>query len=170
LEGQRYCSVLFALEKEWAELTAEERHRQRQERAKPVLDALLAGSRTAAVCLWKSAALSTEQWPWLIRNLEDGRLEISNKRAERSIKPFVMGRKNFLFAITPGGAQGSAMIFSLIETAKENKLDPFRHLVWVMQTAPVLSTSDSDWALELLPENAPAECRPAQKRAEKRSF
>lgn len=170
LEGQRYCSALFALEKEWAELTAEERYKQRQERAKPVLDALLAWSRTKAAppqsAFGKALHYLQEQWPWLIRYLEDGRLEISNNRAERSIKPFVMDRKNFLFANTPGGAQGSAVIFSLIETAKEKGLDPFRYLVWVMQNAPVLSVSNSDWALKLLPRNAPAECRAVQKTGE----
>lgn len=167
LEGQRYCSALFALEKEWAELTAEERYKQRQERAKPVLDALLAWSRTKAAppqsLLGKALHYLQEQWPWLIRYLEDRRLEISNNRAERSMKPFVMDRKNFLFANTPNGAQGSAVIFSLIETAKENGLDPFRYLVWMMQNAPALSISDSEWAVKLLPENAPAECRAAQK-------
>ena len=70
-----------------------------------------------------------EQWPYLIRYLEDGRLELSNNRAERSIKPFVMGRKNWLFANTPAGAQSSAVIYSLIETAKENQLDPYRYLL-----------------------------------------
>ena len=54
-----------------------------------------------------------EQWPYLTRYLEDGRLELSNNRAERSIKPFVMGRKNWLFANTAGGAQASAVIYSL---------------------------------------------------------
>ena len=51
---------------------------------------------------------------YLINYLKDGRLEISNNRAERSIKPFVIGRKNFLFAITPRGAQNSATMFSLV--------------------------------------------------------
>ena len=50
------------------------------------------------------------------------------KRAERSIKPFVIDRKNFLFANTERGAQGSAVMFSIIETAKENGLDPYRYL------------------------------------------
>ena len=66
-------------------------------------------------------------------NLEEGRLELSNNRAERSIKSFVMGRKNWLFANTPGGAQTSSVIYSLIETAKENGLDPYRYLLWVLQ-------------------------------------
>ena len=50
-----------------------------------------------------------EQWPYLVRYLEDGRLELSNNRAERSIKSFVMGWKNFLFCNTPGGAQSSPL-------------------------------------------------------------
>jgi hypothetical protein len=51
---------------------------------------------------------------------EDGRIEISNNRAERSIKPFVIGRKNWLFCNTPKGARASAIIYSIVETAKEN--------------------------------------------------
>ena len=100
-----------------------------------------------------------EQWPYLIRYLEDGRLELSNNRAERSIKPFVMGRKNWIFANTPGGAQASSVIYSLIETAKENGLDPYRYLLWVLRNAPVLSQSDEPWAEQLSPANAPDECR-----------
>ena len=99
-----------------------------------------------------------EQWPYLTRYLEDGRLELSNNRAERSIKPFVMGRKNWLFANTPGGAQASAVIYSLIETAKENGLDPYRYLRWVLQNAPQLSETDETWAEKLLPARAPKEC------------
>ena len=73
--------------------------------------------------LGKALHYLREQWPYLVRYLEDGRLELSNNRAERSIKPFVMGRKNWLFSNTPAGAQSSAVIYSLIETAKENGLD-----------------------------------------------
>ncbi|MEG2139097.1 MAG: transposase, partial [Oscillospiraceae bacterium] len=102
------------------------------------------------------------QWPYLMRYLEDGRLELSNNRAERSIKPFVMGRKNFLFANTPGGAQGSATIFSLIETAKENDLDPFRYLVWVLSSAPEMAAGDANWPEKLAPAHAPESCRNLQ--------
>ena len=75
---------------------------------------------------------------------------------------FVMGRKNWLFANTPAGAQSSAVIYSLIETAKENKLDPHRYLLWVLQSAPVLSQADEFWAEKLLPANAPQECHVPQ--------
>ena len=65
---------------------------------------------------------------------------------------------NWLFANTPVGAQASAVIYSLIETAKENKLDPYKYLLWVLQSAPVLSEEDAAWTEKLLPANAPEEC------------
>lgn len=100
------------------------------------------------------------QWPYLVRYLEDGRLGLSNNRAERSIKPFVMGRKNFLFCNTPGGAQSSAVLYSLIETAKETGLDPYRYLQWGLECTPKLEqTADETWAEKLIPAEAPAECR-----------
>ena len=147
-----------------AELTPEERYEKRLEQEKPVLDALLSWANEMQVKTAPKSALGRaihyllEQWPYLTRYLEDGRLELSNNRAERSIKPFVMGRKNWLFANTPGGAQASSVIYSLIETAKENGLDPHRYLLWVLQTAPQLSETDEAWAEKLLPANAPEEC------------
>mgnify|MGYP002510264047 FL=1 len=122
--GECYCTRLFQLEESFAELTPEERYTKRLEQEKPVLDALLAWanetiSKTAPKsALGKALHYLLEQWPYLVRYLEDGRLELSNNRAERSIKPFVMGRKNWLFANTPAGAQSSAVIYSLIETAR----------------------------------------------------
>ena len=86
-------------------------------------------------------------------------MELSNNRAERSIKPFVMGRKNWLFANTPAGAQSSAVIYSLIETAKENQLDPYRYLLWVLSSAPNLARNVSYWAEKLTPDCAPVDCR-----------
>ena len=166
--GECYCSRLFKLEQAFAELTPEERYEKRLEQEKPVLDALLSwANETQAKTAPKSALgraihYLLEQWPYLTRYLEDGRLELSNNRAERSMKPFVMGRKNWLFANTPGGAQASAMIYSLIETAKENKLDPYKYLLWVLQSAPGLSQADEFWAEKLLPANAPQECHVPQ--------
>lgn len=163
MEGLQYCNALFAIERELAELPPEERYIQRLARSKPVMDALLAWAETRKAppksALGKALHYLREQWIYLERYLEDGRLELSNNRAERSIKPFVMGRKNFLFANTEGGAQGSATIYSLIETAKENGLDPYRYLVHVLTEAPVLAAAREDWADRLLPENAPKECR-----------
>ena len=111
----------------------------RQERSKPVLDAMLAwaNTRTAAPKseLGKELTYLKNQWMTLTVFLEDGRIELSNNRAERSIKPFVISRENFLFANTPGGARASAVLFSLIETAKENGVDPYKYLTWVLTEA-----------------------------------
>ena len=116
-----------------------------------------ANSSTAAPnsALGKALHYLKEQWPYLVNYLKDRRLEISNNRAERSIKPFVIDRKNFLFANTPGGAQGSAVIFSLIQTAIENGLDPWRYLTWLIDNA---AKGDVD-AVGLLPWVAPDSCR-----------
>ena len=162
--GECYCSRLFKLEQAFAELTPEERYEKRLEQAKPVLDALLSWANEMQAKTAPKSALGRaihyllEQWPYLTRYLEDGRLELSNNRAERSIKPFVMGRKNWLFANTPGGAQASAVIYSLMETAKENKLAPYKYLLWVLQSAPGLSQADEFWTEKLLPARAPEEC------------
>jgi len=164
-KGVAYCTKLFNLEKEYTQqqLSYEERKQRRLELSKPVLDAMLAwaNTRNAAPKSKLGMALNylKNQWVPLTNFLLDGRLELSNNRAERSIKPFVMSRKNFLFANTPLGAQGSAVIFSLIETAKENGLDPYRYLVWVLEQAPKLSVNDSQWAEKLLPASAPDECK-----------
>jgi len=162
-QGLAYCTLLFQIEEGLADLPPEERHIQRLKQAKPVLDAMLAWADNRAAApksaLGKAFTYLREQWPYLINYLKDGRLEISNNRAERSIKPFVIDRKNFLFANTPGGARGSAVIFTLIQTAIENGLEPYRYLTWLMHTAIGLDLSTADAVQQLLPWNAPAECK-----------
>ena len=161
--GLKYCNDLFAWEKQFSKLSPEERKNQRLKEEQPILDALLAwadsisGSVAPKSALGKALHYLREQWPYLIRYLEDGRLELSNNRAERSIKPFVIGRKNFLFANTPLGAKASAVIYSLIETAKENELDPYQYLLWVLEQAPKLAVDNGNWAERLTPGNCPAD-------------
>ena len=161
--GLDYCNKLFAREEQFKGLSPENRTKHRLKEEKPILDALLAWANSVPAApksaLGKALHYLQEQWPYLIRYLEDGRLELSNNRAERSIKPFVIGRKNFLFANSPLGAQASAVIYSLIETAKENSLDPYRYLLWVLEQAPKLFLTDRAWAEKLTPDNAPAVCR-----------
>ncbi len=115
--GLEHCNKLFAWEEQFKELSPEERTKQRLKEEKPLLDALLvwadsiSGSAAPKSALGKALYYLKEQWLYLIRYLEDGRLELSNNRAERSVKPFVIGRKNFLFANSPLGAQASAVIY-----------------------------------------------------------
>ena len=164
-QGLAYCNLLFAIEQELSEkkVTEKERYHERLKQAKPVLDATFAwaNSRTAAPksALGKALNYLKEQWPYLTNYLKDGRLEIPNNRAERSIKPFVIDRKNFLFANTPKGATGSAVMFSMIQTAIENGLDPCRYLTWLLKTANNADLNDRQTVQALLPWNASIECR-----------
>ena len=163
-QGLAYCNLLFEIEQGLSEETAPKRYEQRLEQAKPVLDAMFAwaNSRTAAPksALGKAFTYLKEQWPYLTNYLKDGRLEISNNRAERSIKPFVIDRKNFLFANTPKGAAGSAVMFSLIQTAIENGLDPYKYLSWLLKQAKDADLTDAQVVQRLLPWNAAVECKP----------
>ena len=160
--GVAYCSQLFKLEEKLKDLSPEGRKAKRQEQKK-VLDAMLAWANTRSAApkskLGEALNYLKNQWSTLIVYLEDGHIELSNNRAERSIKPFVISRKNFLFANTAKGAQDSAVMFSLIETAKENGLDPYRYLAWVLNEAPKRSSNNTAWAAMLLPQNAPQNCR-----------
>ena len=162
-QGLAYCNLLFKIEEGLVDLSPQERYDQRLKQAKPVLDALLAWANTRAAVpkstLGKALFYLKEQWPYLLNYLKDGRLELSNNRAERSIKPFVIDRKNFLFANTPSGAKSSAVIFSLLLTATENGLDPYRYLTWLLSSAAGMDLAHSQNARFLLPWNAPAICK-----------
>lgn len=76
------------------------------------------------------------QWQKLIRYVDNGHLNIDNNRAERAVKPFVIGRKNWLFANTASGANASAVLYSIIETAKANGLTPFNYLMHLLEELP----------------------------------
>jgi len=163
LRGKQYCDRLFTIENEISDLPPEERLRKRKELSEPILgefhDWLFRLNDAPNSLLGKAVQYTRKYWPHLVTYLQDGRLEISNNRAERSIKPFVMGRKNFLFANVPKGAEASAIIYSLVETAKENSLDPYRYLTWLMHEAPKLNLGAEEQIARLLPVNAPEECR-----------
>lgn len=140
LRGKRYCDRLFELERGYEGLCSDERFKKRQAFSKPLVEEFFAWLQSLNVLpkmpIGVAVQYALKQREYLEHYLLDGRLEISNNRAERSIKPFVIGRKNFLFANTPRGAKASAMMFSLIETAKENGLNPFAYLSYIFQNAP----------------------------------
>ena len=160
--GQAYCTKLFLIERELQDLPPETRYKNRLRREKPLLDEFRtwADTRTAAPKSKLGQAFSylQNQWTPLTNYLLDGRLEISNNRAERSIKPFVMGRKNFLFANTPRGARASTVLYSILETAKTNALDPYRYLLFLLEDFPNANQERCDWFLPFLPWNAPDDC------------
>jgi hypothetical protein len=98
------------------------------------------------------------QWEKLVTFLEDGRLAIDNNSSERAIKPFVVGRKNWLFANTPDGADASAVIYSIIETAKENGLNATAYVEYLLERLPSATTSELDSLLPWSP-SLPASLR-----------
>ncbi|MGO3346514.1 MAG: IS66 family transposase [Marinomonas sp.] len=102
----------------------------------------------------KAIQYNLNQWDKLTVYLTDGRINIDNNRAERAIKPFVIGRKNWLFANTGKGARSSAILYSVIETAKANGLIPYDYLTTLFETLPLLNDkSDYDEIDRLLPWN-----------------
>ncbi|MFT2112057.1 IS66 family transposase, partial [Marinomonas sp. 2405UD68-3] len=91
------------------------------------------------------------QWDKLVQYLKSPELQLDNNRAERAIKPFVIGRKNWLFSNTGNGAKSSAVLYSIIETAKANGLIPYEYLVTLFEELPKRNTEDS--LEDLLPWN-----------------
>lgn len=168
-EGLQFCHRLYKIEKEINELedgSAEVRKKQRLENSLPVLDAFLSwlkGQRsrvTPKSKLGQAIQYCINQWPRLTTFLEDGRLEIDNNRAERSIKPFVIGRKNWLFSKSMKGAKASAIIYSLVETAKENQLNPLSYLTYVFEQLPLIDVNNELALDQLMPwsETIPQNC------------
>jgi transposase len=141
-KGIQYCDKLFYYEKQFALLSPEDRLKERKRLSKPLMDELYTWLGTLREppksLMGKAIYYAHSQRKYLERYLLDGRLEISNNRAERTIRPFVMGRKNWLFSNTPNGARASAIYYSLIESAKENGLNPFEYLSWIFANAPNL--------------------------------
>lgn len=156
-EGLNYCNKLFAIERDLKDRSNEDRKTERLSRSKPLLDEFFQWlKKQQRQTLPKSAfgkaiAYCLNQWNDLTTFLLDGQLEIDNNRAERSIKPFVIGRKNFLFSNTPKGARGSAIIYSLIETAKENRLKPLEYLTWLFEKLPNVDTTEKAVIDAMLP-------------------
>jgi transposase len=158
-EALEQINRLFVIERELKHLSSEDRLKARDLQSRPVVEGFrkwLDEVKSAALpksLIGAAVQYGDNQWKKLVRFLEDGRIEISNNCAERSIKPFVIGRKNWLFANTPKGARASAVIYSLVETAKENKLNPYAYLNNLFEKLPNLHSKDNETLDPLLPWN-----------------
>lgn len=150
---------LYALEKRARkqEYSPKQIFELRQEKAGPILDTFKQWLDKKKLqtppkgLLGAAIRYTLNQWPRLIGYIEDGHLCIDNNMAENSIRPFVVGRKNWLFSGTPEGAEASALLYSLIETAKANKLEPYTYLRHIFDRLPA-ATSLEDYEA-LLPWN-----------------
>lgn len=96
------------------------------------------------ITLGKAVTYAKNQKPYMENYLLDGRCALSNNAAENAIRPFTVGRKNWLFADTPKGADASAMVYSLVETAKANGVNVYAYLQYLL-----INMADGDWHTHL---------------------
>ncbi len=140
---------LYRVEKKAQGLPATERQSLRDAESRPLIGKLEQWLEKSIAqvppktAIGKALQYLQGQWPRLTAFLEDGRIPLDNNPAENAIRPFVVGRKNWLFSHTPRGAHASATIYSLIETAKANGLEPYAYLVDVLKNLPAAET-DAD--------------------------
>lgn len=133
---------LYKTEKQIRDLPLEEKHRIRQERSKPQLVKIKAWLEDnlhkvpPKTKLGEALHYLAAQWERLTIYIQDGRLEIDNNGIERAIRPFAVGKKNWLFANSQAGAKASAALYSLIETAKLHGQEPYRYLKQVFTELP----------------------------------
>ncbi len=144
---------LYGIERKIQDLTADEKKAVRQKEAKPLLEAIKTWLDQKAPkvlpksLLGKAIRYTLGIWPKLILYIEDGVIDIDNNKTENAIRPFVIGRKGFLFSGSPRGARASAMLYSLIESAKANHLEPRAYLTHVFENLPTAKTEQAITAL-----------------------
>ena len=147
-EGLALIQRIYRIEKIAREtkLSPEQRQKLRSDKARPIWDELRRwldakrGHAPPQTLVGQAMTFLDNQWPLLIRVLDDGRLEVDNNLCENAIRPFVMGRKAWLFSDTPAGAEASARLYSLIETAKACGLEPYAYLRRVFTELPKATT------------------------------
>jgi transposase len=149
-EALQYIRQLYAIEREAdeKELTCRQRVSLRREKAQPVVDDFhqwlksLKSKTHPKGLLGKAILYTLNQWEQLTLFLEFGFIPLDNNLAENTIRPFVVGRKNWLFCDTVAGAEASARLYSLVETARANKLNPHHYLQTLFERLPGAETED----------------------------
>ena len=144
---------LYKIEDRIKDLAPVQKNELRQQLSRPVLDDLKNwlqdNSRRVPKdsLTWKAINYALNQWQTLIGYVDNGQLNISNALAENAIRPFAVGRRNWLFADTSRGAKASAACYSLIETARANGLEPYAYLQYVLKH---IGDADTVEKLEML--------------------
>ena len=160
--GLGYIQTLFAIEQRIRDKPPDERLAVRRAESRAVVDKLRDWLTETQPKVPPTSALGealgflNNQWPKLIVFLDDGRVELSTNRVENAIRPFVVGRKAWLFADSVAGAKASANLYSLIESAKLSGLNPYLYLKHVLTALPQANTLEDIEAV--LPDN----CEPDQ--------
>lgn len=140
--------VLYRIEAEIKDKTVEEKYQRRQEQAKPQLEKLHAwllkhvNQAPPKGKLGQAMRYLINHWQKLIRYIDDGRLYIDNNAIENDIRPFALGKKNWLFYGNPRGAKAGAIFYSLLITAKANQLNEHAYLTFVFNRIRACSTAE----------------------------
>jgi len=150
VQGLQYINQLFEYERisKAKNHTPEQRKEYRLQKEKPVLEAFFTwldmqhpvkNSRT-----YKAVNYSLGRKPYLMTYLEDGRCSFTNNLSENAIRPFTVGRKNWLFSDTPKGAEASATVYTMVEMAKAHGLNIYRYLSYLLENRPDRNMTDED--------------------------
>ena len=148
-----WIQQLYRIEHDIKTQTVAEKRIARQQQSQPIIDKLKIWLDKSLphvppqTAIGKALHYLEHQWPRLIGYLENGAYPIDNNPAENAIRPFVIGRKNWLFSASQAGAKASANLYSLIETAKANGLEPHAYLKKVFTDLPNARTVEEVEAL-----------------------
>lgn len=151
--GLSLIQKLYRIDKQAKKLSAEDRQARRQEQAIPVLQEIRSWLDQSlpkvppTSATGKALRYMNNEWPKLVRYVADGRLSIDNNLAENAIRPFVVGRKNWLFSDSVRGVKASANLYSIIETAKANGLEPYAYLRHLFARLPAAGSVEDIEAL-----------------------
>ena len=168
LEALQRIQEIVAADNELDDLGPEERRAERLEKVKPLMEGFLkwavemrGGYAAPGMKLYQALDYAIEQWPAVMTALEDGRLPIDNNRAEQAIRPFAVGRRNWLFSDTQAGAHASAGIYSIVTTARANGLKTYEYLEWVLSEMPEADAAGELDPMRFLPwsPDVPERCR-----------
>ncbi len=152
-EAVRRIDELYAIEREISTMTDAERVAVRREQSLPRLESLhtwamdLLGSTLASGKLGEALVYLRNQWPKLIRYVDHGEAAIDTNLAENAIRPFALGRRNWMFADTVSGAKASASLYSLVQTARANEIEPYAYLRRMLAELPEAQTVEDFEAL-----------------------
>lgn len=150
VQGFLYCNKLFEYERSYREkgLSFKQIYNRRLKDQKPVIEAFLSWldqlQPKSSDRIIRAINYSNGCRPYMMNYLKDGACSLSNNLSENSIRPLVVGRKNWLFSDTPAGADASMKIYSMIETAKANDLDPKKYLNYLLEHRPSVEMSDDE--------------------------
>ena len=152
--GVEYIDKLFKVEREIEKSSPEEKVVQRQEKSAPILKefyewvSLTSQKYITNKKLKEALTYAQNQKANLIKFLDDGRIPLTNSLAERTIRPFAVHRKNWLFADTIEGAKANAIYYSLIESAKANKLNIYKYIKYLLGELPQLEGEQTEETIE----------------------